>query len=192
MTDTMTLVEKSVFLSTVDVLQGVPTEALAQLAARAAEVRIDRGRTLFREGEEDQGAFIVVEGKLELRKAATTVRVLTAGMAHGELFLGENEPHQYAAVAREDTHLLNLRREDVLDAIADYPEFGLAMVQDLSMRLHKLTERIIEIEAELKRLGGPARDVVDGQPLEPAPSPTPPLAPKQRRWWEGTRRPRTS
>jgi CRP-like cAMP-binding protein len=142
---------------------------------------------VFREGDEDQGAFIVVEGEIELRKAATAVRILTAGMAHGELFRGENEPHQYTAIAREDTHLLNLQRADVLDALLEFPEFGLAMVQDLSMRLHKLTERIIEIESELKRRGEPTPEAVDGRPLEPTTPPT--LAPRQRRWWQ-LRRPR--
>src|SRR5688572_13860577 len=90
MSDIMTLIEKTVFLSTVEVLQGVPTEALAQLAARATEVRCDRGRTLFNEGDEDRGIFIVIEGVLELRKAATVVRHLREGAAHGELFTSEH------------------------------------------------------------------------------------------------------
>ncbi|HKB76487.1 MAG TPA: cyclic nucleotide-binding domain-containing protein [Myxococcales bacterium] len=190
MTDTMTLVEKTVFMSTVEVMQGIPTEALAQLAARAGEVRVDRGRMLFREGDEDQGAFIVVEGELELRKGATTVRVLTAGMAHGELFLGENEPHQYTALALDDTHLLNLQRSDVMDALTEYPEFGLAMVQDLALRLHKLTERFVEMEAELKLRGELPSEVMDGQPIEPSAPPT--LAPRQSRWWQRRRKSRTT
>src|SRR5689334_9239858 len=170
MTETMTLVERTVFLSTVDVLRGVPTEALAQLAARVTEVHVERGRTVFREGDEDQGTFIVVEGALELRKAATTVRILESGMAQGELFLGENDSHQYTAVAREDLHLLNLRRSDVLDALVEYPEFGLAMVQDLSLRLHKLTQRLIEIEAELKLRGERLPDG-NGEAIEPPAQP---------------------
>src|SRR6185503_19871817 len=39
MPGTMKLVEKTAFLKSVDVLADVPTEALAQLAGRAAEVR---------------------------------------------------------------------------------------------------------------------------------------------------------
>jgi CRP-like cAMP-binding protein len=180
MADTMTLIEKTVFLSTVEVLKGVPSDALAQLAGRATEVFCERGRTLFQEGQEDQGIFIVVEGQLELRKAATVIRHLREGAAHGELFLAENQPHQYSAVALEKSHLLNLTRSDVVEALLEYPEFGVAMTQDLSLRLHKLTERVIELEAELKRQG--ARPLaVDGEALEP-PGPDRD-APKQRRWW---------
>lgn len=188
MNETMTLIEKTVFLSTVDVLQGVPTEALAQLAARATEVRVDRGRTLFREGDEDRGIFIVIEGELELRKQATVVRRLRAGSAHGELFTSEHEPHQYTAFALEDSHLLNLEQTAVTEALLEYPEFGLAMVRDLSMRMHKLTERIIELEAERKVHGQSTEAMRDGEALEP-PSPEN-QAPRQRQWWRGRRKPR--
>ena len=148
MNPTLTLVEKTVFLKSVEVLAQVPTEALAQLAGRALEVRAESGEVLFREGEEDQGTFIVVEGMVELEKDGTLVRVLKEGMTQGEMFLAENEPHQYTATARAPSLLLNLRRPDVLEALLEYPEFGAAMVRDLAMRLHRLTARVVELERE--------------------------------------------
>ena len=179
--DTMTLIEKTAFLSTVEGLAGVPSEALAQLAARAVEIECERGRTVFHEGDEDRGTFIVVEGAVELRKATWVVRRLVVGQTHGELFLGENEAHQYTAVAVEDSHLLNLARIDVRDALLEHAEFGLAMVQDLSLRLHKLTERIIQLEGDARRDGAHSPAIGDGQPIEPAGAEGD--APRQRRWW---------
>lgn len=164
---TLTLIEKTVFLKSVDVLSGIPTEAVAQLAARASEVRAEPNDVLFRAGDEDQGTFIVVEGLVELQKDGTLVRLLKVGSAHGELFLGEHEPHQYAAIAREPSLLLNLRRADVVDALLEYPEFGLAMVQDLALRMHKLTQRVIELENALKAQA-PERDPMrEGEAIEP-------------------------
>lgn len=164
---TLTLIEKTVFLKSVEVLSGIPTEAVAQLAARATEVRAEPREVVFREGEEDQGTFIVVEGLVELEKDGTLIRVLKEGAAQGELFLGENEPHQYTAIAREPSLLLNLRRADVVDALLEYPEFGLAMVQDLALRMHKLTQRVIELEAAVKATA-PDRDPVrEGEAIEP-------------------------
>lgn len=165
---TLTLIEKTVFLKSVEVLSGIPTEAVAQLAARAGEVRAEPHEVVFREGEEDQGTFIVVEGLVELQKDGTLIRVLKPGSAQGELFLGENEPHQYTAIARESSLLLNLRRSDVVDALLEYPEFGLAMVQDLALRMHKLTQRVIELEAAVKARA-PERDPVrEGDAIEPS------------------------
>jgi len=155
---TLTLVEKTVFLKSVEVLAQVPTEALAQLAARALEVRAETGEVLFREGEEDQGTFIVVEGMVELEKDGTLVRVLKEGMTQGEMFLAENEPHQYTATARAPSLLLNLRRQDVLDALLEYPEFGAAMVRDLALRLHRLTARVVELEREQRIPAASASD----------------------------------
>src|SRR5678815_586054 len=132
-----------------DVFSAIPTEPLAQLAARASEVMLDRGQTLFHEGDDDLGVFIVIEGVVELRKGNAVVRVLPSGTVRGELFLQESGTHQYTAVAREDARVLNLGRNDVFDAFLEYPEFGIAMVQDLALRHHTLTERVSELEKQL-------------------------------------------
>jgi CRP-like cAMP-binding protein len=181
MADTMTLIEKTVFLKSVDVLSSVPTEALAQLAGRAKEVRCERGMPAYREGEEDTGTSIVVEGLLELRRNGKAIRHLRPGEAHGELFLAEGGAHEYEAVALEDSHLLNLRRSDVIDALLEYPEFGLAMVQDLARRHHLLTQRLLELTAELEssRPAAPSTST-----LEHPPAPT---EPKRRGWWRSRR-----
>lgn len=171
----MTLIEKTVFLKSVELLSSVPTEALARIAARSTEVRCDRTQVLVHEGDQNQGAFIVVEGLLELKKADQVVRNLKPGMTHGELFLREHEPHQYTIVAREESLLLNLGHVDVIEALLEYPEFGLAMVQDLAYRLYKLTERLIELE-DKRSPGGPATSTDDAletaEPLAGAPAPS--------------------
>lgn len=180
MNSTMTLIEKTVFLKSVELFSEVPTEALGQLATRASETRVARGEILFREGDEDQGMFLVVEGELELKKAGMVVRRLEDGMTHGELFLDEHQPHQYTAIAREESLLLNLTRPDVLDALLEYPEIGLAMVKDLALRLHKMTQRLVEVEGDLRHHGS-AEAVKPGEPIEPAAPPT--EAPTPRGWW---------
>jgi CRP-like cAMP-binding protein len=180
--DTLTLIEKTVHLKSSEVFHAIPTEPLAQLAARANELQLDGGQTVFREGDDDQGVFIVIEGVIELRKGDTVVRVLHSGTVVGELFLQESESHQYTAIAREDARVLNLVRNDVFDALLEYPEFGVAMVQDLALRHHKLAERVMELEQQLPappaaRSG--ARTSIEG--IEP-PAP-PPSLPKRRGWW---------
>ena len=182
MAETLTLIEKTVHLKSSEVFHAIPTEPLAQLAARANEVQLDRGQTVFREGDDDQGVFIVIEGVIELRKGDTVVRVLQSGTVHGELFLQQSESHQYTAIAREDARVLNLERNDVFDALLESPEFGVAMVQDLALRHHKLAERVLELEQQLT--ASPAarsaeRTSVEG--IEP-PAPAPSLPPR-RGWW---------
>ena len=53
------------------------------------------GEVIYREGDPNRGAFLVVEGLLELRKGRALIRVVRPGEGIGELWLGEGEPHQY-------------------------------------------------------------------------------------------------
>jgi CRP/FNR family transcriptional regulator len=179
--ETLTLIEKTVHMKSCEVFRAIPTEPLAQLAARATEVQFDRGETVFREGDDDQGVFIVIEGVVELRKGNAIVRLLQSGTVHGELFLQESGTHQYRAVAREDARVLNLGRNDVFDALLEYPEFGVAMVQDLALRHHKLTERVIELEKQLASPGSRVSERTAGEGIERS-APAPRL-PKRRGWW---------
>ena len=181
MADTLTLIEKTVHMKSSDVFSAIPTEPLAQLAARASEVMLDRGETLFHEGDDDLGVFIVIEGVVELRKGNAVVRVLQSGTVHGELFLQESGSHQYTVVAREDARVLNLGRNDVFDAFLEYPEFGIAIVQDLARRHHALTERVSELEKQLASRGAPTGQGATEEITE-RPAHAPQL-PKRRGWW---------
>ena len=181
MAETLTLIEKTVHMKSSEVFRAIPTEPLAQLAARATEVQFDRGETVFREGDDDQGVFIVIEGVVELRKGNAIVRLLQSGTVHGELFLQESGTHKYRAVAREDARVLNLGRNDVFDALLEYPEFGVAMVQDLALRHHKLTEQLIELEKQLASPGSRVSERTAGEGIERS-APAPRLL-KRRGWW---------
>ena len=152
----LTLVEKTVFLKSIDLLASIPTEALALLADHASEERAAAGEVLFNEGDEDRGTFLVVEGEVELRREGAVVRVIGPRMSHGELFLGEAGVHQYTGVARIPTLALNLERADVLEALIEFPEFGLAMVKAQALLIHKLTERVLEHEGAAPGHGDPA------------------------------------
>ena len=149
---TLTLVEKTAFLKGIKLLASIPTEALADLASRAREVYCEPGETLFQEGDPDRGSFLCVEGLLQLRKGRAVVRVLQPGTALGELWLGEGEPHQYSLIAIERSHLLNVTREDVNEAMLDYPEFGAAMVRMFALRVHELNGRVLDLEILVARL----------------------------------------
>jgi CRP-like cAMP-binding protein len=149
---TFTLIEKTAFLKSVDVLSRVPTEALAEIAARTREIHCDPGDVLYREGDPYRGVFLVVTGTLELRKGRALIRLLGPGMSIGELWQAEGEPHQYTLVATEHSHVLHAPHEDVIDGMYDFPEFGVAMVQALGRRVHELNGRVLELERLVARL----------------------------------------
>ena len=183
MSDTLTLIEKTIFMKSVEVFEAIPTEALAQLAALAVERSFDRGDVVFRDGDDDCGVLIVVEGAIELRKGETVVRLLERGTVQGQLFLEESEASEYAAVAVQDTQALRLQRREVLQALLDFPEFALAMVQDLARRNQQIVARVIELEDQLASTaaGTSSAEPAATAVIEPA-TPAPTL-PKRRGWW---------
>jgi len=149
--ETLTLIEKTAFLKSVEELSSIPTEALAELAGRAREIHFDAGDTIFVEGEPNRGSFLVVDGVVAMRLGGAVVRIARAGMAFGELFLAEGEPHKMSAEAMEHTHLLNVTTDDIFDAMSDYPDFGAAIIRSLSRQIVKLGARVVELENILGR-----------------------------------------
>jgi CRP-like cAMP-binding protein len=148
----LTLVEKTALLKNTEVFASVPTEALADLAARSRELHFEAGEEVVREGQPNQGSFLVVEGKLEVRAGGIFLRVVEAGTGFAQLELGENEPHTLAISALEHTHALNLTPEDVTDAIMDFPEVGLSLVRMLAGRLRELVDLRLHLEARIAEL----------------------------------------
>jgi len=149
---TLTLIEKTVFLKTMPEAASIPTEALAEIAARAEEIHLDPGDVLYHEGDPDRGFFVVIDGSLELRKGRAMVRVVTSGMAIGELWRGVDEPHQYTLTATEQSHVLNVARDDVMEAMVDFPEFAVVMVRYFALRVHELTVRVLDLEDTVAKL----------------------------------------
>jgi CRP/FNR family cyclic AMP-dependent transcriptional regulator len=152
MKETLTLIEKTAILKSSILLSHMPTEALAQLAARGRELRFDAGATIFREGDANRGTFLIVEGMVEMRKGRALDSMRHEGQGFGELGLSEGEPHQFTAIATEATHVLNISNEDFFDAILDFPEVGLAMVRGLSKRLAEMAQRIHDLEGQVAHL----------------------------------------
>ena len=154
----LTLIEKTAFLKSVDLLASIPTEALADVAARAREIHCEPDEVIYREGDAQRGVFLVIEGLLEQRRTRALVRVLRPGTAFGEFWLEEGQPYEYTVVAIQHSHILNVTREDMLDAMLDFPEFGVAMAQAMARRANDLVGRVLELENLVARLHRALRD----------------------------------
>jgi CRP-like cAMP-binding protein len=148
----LTLMEKTAILKSADPFTHIPTEALAELAARAKEHQFPVGASVFREGETNRGAFLVVEGRVEIYKGRALQAVCLPGQSFGELALGEGEPHEFAAVSAEDTHVLNISNDILVDTMLDFPEVGVAMARAQAQRITELAQRVHLLEGQVAHL----------------------------------------
>ncbi len=152
MQETLTLLEKTAFLKAVPMFAGIPTESLAELAARAREIHYDAGQVIFREGDPNHGHFLVVEGMVEIRKGQTLDSMRQDGQGFGEPALREGEGHHFTAIAAQHTHVLSVSNEVLLDSILDFPELGLALVRVQAIRISELAQRVDDLEDQVAHL----------------------------------------
>ena len=157
MEQTLSTLEKTAFLKTTKLFASIPTDVLAQLADRTRELHFDAGQVIFSEGEDNHGAYVVVEGMIEIRKGRALEGVRGPGVGFSELSLGEGEPHTFSAIATQHTHLLNLSNESLFDTMLDFPEVGVAMVRVLSQRMSEQAQRINDLEGEAAHLAATLR-----------------------------------
>lgn len=167
---TLTLVEKTLVLKNVELLGSMPTEALAQLASRSQELHLDPGEVIFREGEASRSVFVVLEGVVEVRKDDSVLRVVGEGMVFGQLALTDAEQPNVTAAATTRAHLLRITREDVFDAVLDYPEVGLALVRTLARAVQDFIKKVVVLEREVARMSSKLREQ-DGASVGASPAP---------------------
>ena len=96
-------VEKVLFLKSAPVFARLSGEDLAPLA-RMAEVlvRARRGERIFTEGEMGDALYVVVRGSVAILRGGTTLALLGAGEAFGEMAVLDEVPRSATAEAAEE------------------------------------------------------------------------------------------
>lgn len=120
------------------------------------------GQEIFREGTPGDLMYVILEGEVEILKAAQagSAKVLSTlgkGEFFGEMALIDDSPRSASAVAKVDTKLLGMN-ESVLDSyILTNPEFASKMIRNLAKRLRGANKLIEQALA-----GNTAKVVMEG------------------------------
>ena len=134
----MTLVDRVVVLKTIDAFKGVPAAHLARVAQVARERSFGPGELLFREGEPAEALFVLLRGRIALRRGAVPIGEVTTGVPFGAWSLFDEQPRPADAVALEPTDALIVDREEFYEAIAENPEIARSLFGDFVRRLRSL------------------------------------------------------
>lgn len=119
--------------------------AAASLRGSMENVRLNKGATLFSEGDEGDHLYVIVEGKLKLGTSSGDGRenllsVLGPGEMFGELSLFDPGPRTSTATAVTDVRLLSLGHDKVVPWITQHPEVALELLARLAQRLRRTNE----------------------------------------------------
>lgn len=133
------------------VLFGSPDEWTAdQLRRCMGEVRLQRGRHLFREGADGEGLYVIVDGRIKLSRDSTRGRsiilsLLGPGHMLGESTIFDEEPSFSTATAMTDSRLFALSKRDLDTLLHRRPDLALSLLKKLSRRVRHSNDLLADL-----------------------------------------------
>ena len=121
--------------------------AALSLRASMDTVKIAKGSILFKEGDDGEHLYVIIDGKLKLGTSSGDGRenllsILGPGEMFGELSLFDPGPRTSTATAVTDAKLLSLSHEKVIPWLKQNPEVSLQLLTRLSQRLRRTNEAV--------------------------------------------------
>lgn len=120
-------------------------EGKASVPSTVAEryiVRIEKGGTIFMEGDPGSEMFSVLKGSVGILKNNREIAVIPAGKYFGEMSFLLSAPRVAGAVALEDVELVAISNENISTLMNEFPEFILEMLREMAERLRE-TDRLV-------------------------------------------------
>ncbi len=117
---------------------GVPEAVLWPLCGKAATVAVDKGQTLFAEGDPGDAVYLIRSGMVSVSKASAGREVvlayLVAGNFFGEAALLSGLPRSASVTAIFPTELIRLGKEDFDAFLAAHPQLREGFVEKIEER----------------------------------------------------------
>jgi len=144
-------------LSNIPLFKGLPRTQVQDLTRIAIDKHFPKGQTVFSEGDEGNGFYVVVYGlvkifKLSIDGKEQILHIFGPGEPFGEVpvFAGQDFPAHAEAIA--ESRLLFFPREAFTALISENPSLALNMLALLSMRLRHFTVQVEQLS--LKEVPG--------------------------------------
>ena len=127
------------------IFSGLDEAAASSLRSSMTYVKLRKGQSLFKEGDDGDHLFIVSNGKVKLGTKSPDGRenllmILGPGDMFGDLSLFDSGPRTASAVAVTDTKLLSLGQDKVIPWVKEHPEVSLHLLARLASRLRRTNE----------------------------------------------------
>jgi len=145
-----------------DILKAVPffrdlTPAeLDQIIALGRMVTYTKDMTLFKEGDQGEALYVVVEGSICVSKAVPggkdhPMAFMERGSCFGEMALVDEFPRSATAIASQESRILFIDKQALLRFLEDDPVIARkilwAFCRALSLRLREASDRIVALSS---------------------------------------------
>jgi CRP-like cAMP-binding protein len=127
----------------------VPDDALCALLARARDVSLQAGETLFNQGQRAEHFFFLRSGLIKLFRVSAggdekIIEITQPGQTFAEavMFMGNDSPYPVNAQALQDSRLLAFPQRPFRELLASSTETCFGLLASMSRRLHMLVNQI--------------------------------------------------
>ncbi|NOQ20007.1 MAG: cyclic nucleotide-binding domain-containing protein [Desulfobacterales bacterium] len=134
-------------ISAIPLFNGLPDDQLNAIREIAVEKQFNKGQTIFSEGDQTKGFFVVVEGRVKIYKVSSEgkeqiLHIFETGQSFGEVtvFTGQQLPANAQTLAK--TRLLFFPRRAFIDLVSANPSLGLNLLAIMSKKLRQFAAQI--------------------------------------------------
>lgn len=126
-------------LGTVALFSGLNKNDLERIANAGREVTFEAGKTILKQGEPGVGFFLILEGKVEVRKKGRTVGTAETGAFFGEMTVIDDKPRSADVVAVEPTRCFAMTAWSFSPFLRS-PTIAVKIIRELVRRVRQLEE----------------------------------------------------
>jgi CRP/FNR family transcriptional regulator, cyclic AMP receptor protein len=137
----LTIIEKIIFLKSVDIFEHATVEQLGRIAGLTEEVHFAPAETIFEEGGPGDALYLLLSGRVFLERNGNTLREMKEKEAFGTLEVLDFHPRTVTAKAVDHVRALKINgREfhDLLSLDIEMVEAVFRMLCDLVRRMQTL------------------------------------------------------
>ncbi len=137
--------------------QDLTMEECEKLATVVKTRQLTKGEILFEENSKDNTLYLLITGKLEVLKMlpgdkSISIDVLKEGSMTGELTFIDGAPHTMRLVAKRDSEVLMLDREEFEAMVESEPMLTFHVMRSILRYSHKLQRKINAKYLEMHRM----------------------------------------
>lgn len=114
----LTTIEKVIFLKSVDIFKHAAIEELGGVAALTAEVHLEPGETVFREGEAIDAIYLILKGRAGVERNGQILREVGEKQELGTVAALDLCPAIHTVRAIDPVHALKLNAQDFYDLLS--------------------------------------------------------------------------
>ena len=134
-------------IAAIPLFNGLPDDQISAIREIAVEKQFNKGQTIFSEGDETKGFFVVVDGRVKIYKVSSEgkeqiLHIFEPGQSFGEVtvFTGQQLPANAQTLSK--TRILLFPRSAFVDLITANPSLALNLLAIMSKKLRQFAAQI--------------------------------------------------